>query len=312
MDKKQIENSLWVEKYRPKTIKDVLLPKTTKSYFTKMSNSGDFQNMLLYSTGPGTGKTTVAKALCSQSNLDYIYINASNTGIDILRTDIQKFAHVKSLKQGLKIVILDESDGMSPQFQSALRADIEKYYKTCRFIFTANYITKIIEPLKSRCQLVDFNITDNKNKKEMAPKIFNRLKEILKNEGVEYKDDNTLKKLILMYYPDIRKIINTLHQYANIYGYIDNNIFEYSKLDTEFYDMILNKNITSARKYLIESNYNYDELFRSLFNNFIPKLPKGQQGQAILIIAEYMYRNSFVIDKEINITAMLLEIVDLL
>jgi len=309
---KKLSKYLWCEKFRPASIKDVLLSSSMKRFFKKIVKDEQVPNLLFYSTSPGTGKTTVAKALCKDIGVDYLYINTSSeTGIDILRTKIQKYACVKTLDGKNKVAILDEFDGSTPNLQNGLRAAIEEFHKSCRFIFAVNYATKIIEPLKSRCQVVDFNLTDKKTKDEMIPKITKRLIGILKNENVEYNTE-TLDKLVNTFYPDMRKMIQLLQQYYNTNGIIDNEIFTYERIDEEFFTYILNKDLTNARKYLIERNSNPVEVYRSLFDNFIPRLEKDIQGQAILLIAEYLYRHAFSVDPEINITACLLEIIGLL
>ena len=305
--KKQLLNSVWVEKFRPSTIKETVLPKSMKAFFTKLIKKEELPNLLLYSAKPGSGKTSIAKAICNELNVDYLYINASNAGIDVLRTDIQKYAQVKSLTGAQKVVILDEFDGATPQLQGALRADIERY-TACRFIFTSNYVTKIIDPLRSRCQEVNFNMTDKQTAIEVKPKIVKRLESILKFENVDFKTE-TVSKIVDSYFPDIRKMTQLLQQYSNTTGIIDENIFNFQQIDDEFYQFILNRQLTKARTYLIEKNVNYDEMFRGLYDNFVPMLPKEQQGQVIILISTYMHSNAFVIDKEINFVALLLEII---
>lgn len=309
MAKTKLSNYLWVEKYRPSTIGDTLLPSSMKRFFTNLIKGGQIPNLLFYSTSPGVGKTSIAKAICSELDIRPLYINTSSEGgIDTLRSQIQKYASVKTLDGKNKVVILDEFDGASPNLQNGLRAAIEEFHKSCRFIFTANFITKIIEPLKSRCQVIDFNFTEGKTKAEMTPKITKRLQGILKHENIDFKQE-TVVKMVDTFYPDIRNMINLVQQYSSQNGVIDNEIFNFERIDEEFFTYILNKQLTKARKYLIERNYNHVELFRNMFDNFVPRLPKEKQGQVILTIAEYMYRHSFVVDPEINTTAMLLEII---
>jgi len=313
---KQMSYSLWVEKFRPMSVKQILLPKKTKDFFLKLVEEKEIPNLLLYSSSPGTGKTTVAKALANDIKSDYIYINMSlENGIDVLRNRISKFATSYSMfgdnVGGKKICICDEFDGSTPALQNSMRAFMEEFQDSCRFILTCNYLTKIIEPIQSRCQVVDFNITDKESQDEMKPIILNRLCGILKSENVVF-DNNTIEQLVNTYYPDIRKMTNILQQYSKKSGIIDIGIFDVDVVDLEFYEMILQKKLTAARKYLIERNYNYDELFRLLFDNLVPMLPKDSQGQAILIISDCMFRNSTVCDKEINAVAMILEIIGIL
>jgi len=314
---KRLNYTLWVEKYRPSRIQDIVLPASIKKFFSEIVKEKEVPNLLFYSSSPGVGKTTVAKAIAKEVDTDFIYINTSlENGIDVLRSRIEKFATSMSFSGGRKIVILDEFDGASINLQQALRATIEEFHQSCRFIFTCNYITKIIEPLKSRCQMIDFNMMEKDFQDEMKPLIFNRLCGILKNEKFKDKpiiyDEVTIQKIVETYYPDIRKMLNVLQQYTKQNGNVDSSIFDYEKIDIELYQLILNKKLTAARKFIIERNYNFDEMFRSLFDNFVPMLDKTKQAQAILLIAEYMYRNSTVIDKEINFTALLLEIIGLL
>ena len=305
-----IRDNVWVEYFRPKTIDDVILPKKDKTFFKKIVKSGELPNLLLVSNSPGTGKTSVARAICNEINADVLHINTSKTGIDILRTDVEKFAHGMSLTGEQKVVILEEFDGASPQLQQALRADIEQYTST-RFIMTANFITKIIDQLRSRVQEVQFNFTDIKAKTEMVPKIVQRLENILKFKKVEYKTE-TIEKLVTAFYPDMRKMIQLLQQFSNTYGIINDDIFTYQEIDEEFYTFLLNAQLTKARKYLIDRNLNPEEVYRKLFDNFVPKLAKDKRAQAIISIAQYGYQNAFTVDKEINLTACLLELIGLL
>jgi len=316
MGKKQLNYTLWIEKYRPESVNQVLLPKKEKDFFLKLVEEKEIPNLLLYSSSPGVGKTTIAKALVNDIKSDYIYINMSlESGIDTLRNRISKFATSYSMfgenEGGKKICILDEFDGSTPQLQAAMRGFMEEFQDSCRFILTCNYVTKIIEPLKSRCQPVDFNMMSIEAQQELKPTITKRLCGMLKYEKIEFKKE-TIANIVETFYPDIRKMIGLLQQYSKTSGMIDIGILDVEKVDVEFYNMILKRKLTDARKYVIERNYNFSEMYRNLFDNFIPLLEKSIQGQAILIIAEYMYRDSFVIDKEINFTACLLEIMTVL
>jgi len=313
---KQMNFSLWIERWRPMSVKQILLPKKNKDFFLKLVEEKEIPNLLFHSNSPGTGKTTVAKALANDIKSDFIYINMSLDGnIDTLRNRITKFATSYSMfgdnVGGKKICICDEFDFSTPNFQAAFRGFMEDYQDSCRFILTCNYLTKIIEPLKSRCQVVDFNITDKESQDEMTPAILKRLGGILKSENVVFEEE-TISKLIHNFYPDIRKMTNVLQQYSKNNGIIDTGIFDVDVVDLEFYEMILQKKLTAARKYLIEKNCNPDEMYRQLFDNLVPLLQKESQGQAILIIADYMYKSNFSIDKEITLVACLLEIIGLI
>jgi len=316
-NEKRMNYTLWVEKYRPVRIKDIILPAELKKFFLELVKQDEVPNLLFYSSSPGVGKTTVGKALAKEIDTDFIYINTSvENGIDVLRDRIEKFATSMSFTGKKKIVFLDEFDGASFNLQQALRATIEEFHQNCRFIFAVNYITKIIEPLKSRCQVIDFNLKEKRFETEMKPQIAKRLCGILKNEKFKDKpiefDVETIKKIVSTFYPDIRKMLNILQQYTKQNGIVDNTIFDHEKIDTELYQLILNKKLTSARKYIIERNYNYDELYRAMFDNLVPMLEKNRQAQAILIIANYMDQSSHSIDKEITLTACILEIIGIL
>ena len=309
---KTLNKFLWVEAYRPSSIKGTLLPASMKRSFTNLVKAGEIPNLLFHSTSPGVGKTTVAKALCKEMNIDdYMFINTSSErGIDTLRNRVRQYASVKSMTGNNKVVIMDEFDDASPDLQNALKAAIEQYL-SCRFIFTANHISKIIAPLQSRCQIFDFNMTNEKVKKEMVTKIQDRLVMILKHRNIDF-EEYTIEKLVKTFYPDIRKMLGLLQQYSNQNENIDDNIFNYEQIDDEFYDLLKKKSLTKARKYLIDKGYNYADLYRNLYDNFVPGLSKDKQGQVILLIADYQYRHAFVIDHEINSTALLLEIIGVL
>jgi replication factor C small subunit len=312
MSKQEMANILWVEKFRPKSIKDLVLPATLKTFFTKQVNKKDIPNMLFYSTSPGTGKTSTAKALCTEIGAQHLYINASKSGsIDTLRNEIERFVMSVGIgsKTKMKVVILDECDRASDTFQDALKAFIEEYHKYCRFILTSNNIHKIIKPLReSRCQNIPFAFDLKEVVEELKPKILKRLKGILDFEKVIY-DEDVLVKVVEKFYPDIRRMINTLSLYSEMYGKIDSNIFTTINLQEQFFKFIMDRDLTNARKYIIENNVNIDDLYRELFDNLIPMLPKENQGKAILIIADYMKWHSFANDKEIHIAACILELI---
>jgi DNA polymerase III delta prime subunit len=305
---KKYNEWLWVEYFRPQTVKDIVMPKIYKDSFLKMVKEKKIPNLLLHSSSPGVGKTTLAKALCKEIGADYKYINVSSeSGIDTLRSSISKFASTRSFSGAPKVVILDEFDGASKQLQQGLRAAIEEFHKVCRFIFTCNFVTQIIEPLKSRLQDYDMNYTDKKMIQEMQPMVFKRITTILAHKKIEYTDE-VIEKLINSHWPDIRKIVNSCDKYSQLNGTIDINILSFEKIDEEFYTFILQKKFQKAREYLIERNYNYSELYSNLYREFVPKLEPHKQPQAILDIAEYQHMHAFACDPEITAAACLLSL----
>lgn len=236
--RKKYNKFLWVEAFRPEHVKDMLLPDKLKKNFLKLIDEKNIPNLLLYSSSPGVGKTTLAKALCNDIGADYLYINTSSeSGIETLRATVKKFASTKSFNGAPKVVIMDEFDGASKNLQQGLRAAIEEFHNVCRFIFMANYISQIIEPLKSRCQVFDMNMTETSTCDEMKPKIKSYLKRLLDFKQISYQDE-TAEKMVDQYFPDIRNMIQTCQQYSSLNGSIDDNIFSYQKIDEDFYDFI--------------------------------------------------------------------------
>jgi DNA polymerase III delta prime subunit len=309
---KKYNDWVWVEAYRPSTISEMVLPTQYKRTFNKMIKDKRIPALLLYSNSPGVGKTTLAKAICNELDADFRYINVSSeSGIDTLRSKIQAFASTKSVFGGQKIVIMDEFDGASRQLQDGLRAAIEEFHKVCSFIFTCNYISRIIEPLRSRCQEYDMNFSDKKTITELKPKIYKRIIDILKHKKIVY-DEETVHKLIDTRYPDIRKVIQLCQQYSNINGNIDNNLLNFEMVNEEFYNYILSKKFNKARKYVIEKNYNYSEMFSNLYKEFVPLLDGKLQPEVIITLAEWQHKHAFAIDPELNFAACLLEIMGMI
>jgi DNA polymerase III delta prime subunit len=285
-----------------------------RTSFNKMVKTKDISHMLFFSSGSGTSKTTCAKALCNDIGANYLYINASSdNGIDTYRSRIMKFATTKSIYNNqAKVVILDEADMLGIPLQTALRSPLEELSQTCRFIMTCNYKSKIINALQSRCQLIDFNMTEQSIVEEMKPQILKRLCGILTIEEVQF-DKEVVSELVNTFYPDMRKMLNILQQFAGQNNnVIDSKVFSFECVDGQFFDMIINYEFQKARKYIIESNHNIDELYKALNDNLLPKVPQDKVPQLIIMIAEYMYRNAFVIDKEINFAACLMEIIGIL
>jgi DNA polymerase III delta prime subunit len=300
---------LYVEKYRPKSIQECILPENLTDTFQKMVEAGTPQNLLL--CGPaGTGKTSVAKALCSDLDAESIIINCSEDGnIDTLRTKIRTFASSVSLNGSTKVVILDEFDySNANSIQPALRGAIEEFAKNCRFIITCNYKNRIISPIHSRCTNIEFSIP-SEEKPSMAKRFMSRLKFILDNESIEY-EEQVLAKLILRYFPDFRRVINEIQRYS-VSGVIDVGILsDYDKIRIQdLVDAMKEKNFTDARKWVVSNLDNSaPELFRKIYDSLSDSLEKTAIPDAILIIAEYQYKSAFVADQEINFVACIVEL----
>ena len=303
---------LWVEKYRPKSIEDCILPQNIKDTFQQFVDKGEIPNLLL--AGPaGCGKTTIARALCEQLGSDYIIINGSDEGrfLDTVRNQAKNFASTVSL-QGLgakhKVIIIDEADNTTHDVQLLLRANIEAFYNNCRFIFTCNYKNKIIEPLHSRCAVVEFGIT-NKQKPTIAAKFFKRLGTILEAEGVK-ADQKVLAELINKHFPYWRRLLNECQRYSSS-GSIDSSILvEFS--DVKVNDLIKRlkeKNFTEVRKWVV-NNLDNDPgvLLRRVYDALLDALENPSVPAAVLVIAKYQYQIAFVADQEINLLAALTEI----
>ena len=306
------EEYLWVEKYRPRKIKDCILTESLKETFSEFLKQGEIPNLLL-SGSAGTGKTTVARALCEEMGADYIIINGSDEGrqIDTLRHKIKNFASTVSLTEqsNHKVVIVDEADYMNAEsVQPALRNFIETVYKNCRFIFTCNYKMKIIPALHSRCTVIDFAIK-NGQKVKTAKAFMTRLSGILKDEQIKF-DPKVLAELIQKHYPDFRRTINELQRYS-VRGEIDTGVlFNLSESNTkELMSSLKDKKFNDMRKWVINNlDKEPSSLFSTIYNNLYEALEKKSVPQAVLIIAGYQYKAAFVADQEINMVACLTEI----
>lgn len=303
------DSFLWVEKYRPQRIEDCILPDNLKSTFTEIVKSNELQNLLL-SGGPGCGKTTVAKALCDQLDMNWILINCSEDGnIDTLRTTIREFASTVSITGNKKAVILDEFDYSNPSsMQPALRGFIEEFADTCRFVMTCNFKNRIIEPLRSRCTNIDFKFNKN-DKSKINGQFLTRIKFILDNEKIKY-DDKVLAKLILRHGYDFRRTINELQRYS-VSGVIDSGILlEIGDLDVEnLFKSMKDKNFTEIRKWVFDHFENdHVFVFHKLYEALSNHIAATSIPQAILILADYQYKAAFVADQEINITACLIQL----
>lgn len=295
---------LWVEKYRPKTIAETILPNSLKETFQKIVDSGELPNMLLSGTA-GLGKTTVAKALCNELNLDYIMINGSEEGnIDTLRGKIKQFASSISLQGGYKVVILDEADYLNPQStQPALRGFIEEFSNNCRFILTCNFKNRIIEPLHSRCGVYEFN-TSKKDLVALCEQMMARSQHILKSENVEFQD-KAIVPVIMKFAPDWRRVLNELQRGSHT-GFVVNesttsydDLFEYLKI----------KDFKKMRAWVV-NNIDTDAaaIFRAIYDRMSDKIEPQSIPQLVLILADYQYKNAFVADHELNVVACLTEV----
>ena len=302
---------LWVEKYRPKTIEECILPENIKKTFRDFLNTGEIPNMLLAGP-PGVGKTTVAKALCNELGADYYVINGSDEGrfLDTVRNNARNFASTVSLSSEAKhkVIIIDEADNTGNDVQLLLRAFIEEFANNCRFIFTCNYKNKILEPLHSRCAVVEFGIK-GKEKAQIASQFFKRLNDILEKEKVE-TDKKVLVELINKHFPDWRRVLNECQRYS-VSGKIDTGILAaFSDVAIEDLIKILKeKNFPEVRKWVNSSLDNDTSvLFRRIYDSLYESLVPSTIPAAVLIIAKYQYQTAFVADQEINMLACLTEI----
>ena len=301
---------LWVEKYRPKTISECILPGSIKKMFDSVIESGEVQNMLFTGTA-GLGKTTVAKAICNQLNLDHIIINASESGnIDTLRGQIKQFATSVSLSGGYKVVILDEADYLNPQsFQPALRGFMEEFSANCRFILTCNFKNKLIEPIHSRCGVYEFNVS----KSQMPPlqaKFMKRMLNILEEENVKVEDPSALAELITKHSPDWRRVINECQRHSSG-GVLDLGASGRSASSdiAKLYELLKAKDFKNMRIWVAE-NVDTDAsfIFREIYDTMVDYVQPNCIPQLVLTLAEYSYKQAFVADQEINLAACFTEV----
>lgn len=300
---------LWVEKYRPQTVADCILPAQLKETFQKIINNGELPNMLFTGTA-GLGKTTIAKAMCKQLGLDYILINGSEEGnIDTLRGKIKQFASTISLQGGYKVVILDEADYLNPQStQPALRGFIEEFSNNCRFILTCNFKNRIIEPLHSRCGVYEFNST-KKDLVGLCESMLSRCSYILSNEGIEH-NERDLVPLIMKHAPDWRRVLNELQRRSvlgDMAGFAADNGGHNNISD--LVSLLKNKDFKKMRTW-VANNMDMDAtaIFRGLYDGMYEYLKPQAIPQMVLILADYQYKHAFVADHELNTVACLTEI----
>jgi DNA polymerase III delta prime subunit len=299
---------LWVEKYRPRKIQDCILSEDLKNTFLEFVKKKEIPNLLL-SGSAGVGKTTIAKALCNEVGCDFIVINGSDeSGIDVLRTKIKNYASSVSLAGGRKVVIIDEADYLNPNStQPALRGAIEEFSSNCSFIFTCNYKNRIIDPIHSRCSVVDFKI--NGSKAKMAAQFFKRVEWILEQENITYSKD-VVAAVITKHFPDNRRVLNELQRYS-VSGTIDSGILSNVadiQLDT-LITALKSKDFGSTRKW-VTANLDNDpvKIYRKLYDTLYEVLKPQSVPQLVLILAKYQYQAAFVADHEINMVACLTEI----
>ncbi len=298
---------LWVEKYRPKTIADTILPEQLKVTFQQFVDQKNIPNLLL-SGGAGVGKTTVAKAMCEMLDCDYIVINGSlNGNIDTLRNEISRFASSVSLRGGRKYVILDEADYLTNNTQPALRNFMEEFSKNCGFILTCNFKDKIIDPLKSRCSVIEFKINKG-DMAELAKQFMKRVMDILNAENVPY-EKAVVAEVIKKHFPDWRRVLNELQRYSAT-GKIDTGILSNMRDVnlTKLVGYLKEKDYTNLRKWIGEADFEPNEFFRNLFDKCEEYVDKKSIPQLVLIIARYQYQNAFVANPDINLMACLTEI----
>lgn len=304
-----MEQFLWVEKYRPKTIADTILPNSLKTVFQQFVDQGNIPNLIL-SGSAGVGKTTVARAMLEELGCDYIVINGSMNGnIDTLRNDIKSFASSVSLAGGRKYVILDEADYLNANStQPALRNFMEEFSKNCGFILTCNFKNRIIEPLHSRCSVIDF-IIPNAEKPRMAAHFFKRVLDILAKENVEY-EQKAVAALIEKHFPDWRRVLNELQRYAST-GKIDTGILSDLSSDNVLavVKLLKDKNFTEVRKWVaMNSDMDTPTFYRKLYDEASNYLKPNSVPQLVLTLADYQYKAAFVADQEINTAACLTEL----
>ena len=302
-----MEHLLWTEKYRPKTVEDCILPERLKIPFQEYVNQKQIPNLLL-TGGAGVGKTTIAKAMCNEIGCDYMVINGSDeNGVDVIRIKVKNYASSMSLSGGRKVIIIDEADYLSPNAQACLRNAIEEFAANCSFIFTCNYKAKIIDPLHSRCSVIDFGMK-NGEKQKMASAFFKRIQLILETEKVEY-DDKVIAELVKKHFPDFRRVINELQRYAQL-GKIDVGVLsQIGDLSiTQIVKFMKDKDFTSVRKWAATTEIDSTTLFRKLYDSLYDILKPSSIPGVVIVLADYQYKQAFVADQEINIVACLTEI----
>jgi DNA polymerase III delta prime subunit len=303
-----MEHLLWTERYRPQTVENCILPERLKAPLQEYVNQKQIPNLLL-TGGAGVGKTTIAKAMCNEIGADYMVINGSDeSGIDVFRTKIKNFASSMSFGGGRKVIIIDEADYLNPNStQPALRNAIEEFASNCSFIFTCNFKNRIIDPLHSRCAVIEFGLK-NGEKQKMAGAFFKRIQSILETEKVEY-DDKVIAELVKKHFPDFRRVINELQRYSQL-GKIDVGIL--SQIGdisiTQIVKHMKERDFASVRKWAATTDIDSTTFFRKLYDNLYDIMVPSSIPQIVIILADYQYKQAFVADQEINLVACLTQI----
>ncbi len=303
-------SSLWVEKYRPKTIEECVLPDRLKVVFQEFVNKGEIPHLILAGTA-GTGKTTVARALCTELGMDYLFLNGSDeNGIDTFRMKIKGYASSMSLTGDKKAIIIDEADYLNPNsVQPALRGAMEEFEDNCRFIFTCNYKNRIIEPLHSRSTVIDYRLKAEE-KPKMARDFMRRVEDMLKTEAVPY-NAKVLRDFLMKHFPDFRKTINELQTYAQTHGEVNEGILSASA-DVSLTDLIRalkDRNFRDMRQWVAQhGNDDPSRLYRKIYDSLYDILKKESIPPAVIVLAKYQYQAAFVADQELNLTACLTEL----
>lgn len=303
-----MDHLLWTEKYRPQSIEGCILPERLKKPFQEYVNQKNIPNLLLHG-GAGVGKTTVAKAMCNEIGCDFMVINGSDeSGIDTFRVKIKNYASSMSFAGGRKVIIIDEADYLNPNStQPALRNAIEEFASNCSFIFTCNYKNRIIEPLHSRCAVIDFGLR-NGEKQKMANAFFKRIQSILQSEKVD-AEDKVLAELVKKHFPDFRRVINELQRYSQ-FGSIDTGILaQIADVSlSEIIKSLKEKDFGSVRKWVATHEVDPNTLYRKLYDAMYDSLKPQSIPQAVVLLADYQYKSAFVADQEINTVACLTEL----
>lgn len=304
-----LNEALWCEKYRPKTVEECILPEDLKSTFQQYVDRKEIPNLLLCGTA-GVGKTTVAKALCEEVGCDYLMINGSDeSGIDTFRTKIKNYASSMSLGGTKKVIIIDEADYLNPNStQPAMRNAMEEFAHNCTFIMTCNFKNRIIEPLHSRCAVIEFRLR-KEDRPKMAKQFMDRAVQILTKENVPH-DAKVLAEVIMKHFPDYRRVLNELQRYS-VSGRIDVGILQ-SVADvsiTALVKALKEKNFSEVRKWAADNGYDDSaKIFRKIYDNLYEIMNKNSIPQAVLILAKYQYQSAFVADQELNLVACLTEL----